>query len=165
MMGWRTVERGGATGRGRRRCAAVLLLVFLLGLGVTTLAGGWLFAAPYHDHLYVGVQHRNHGIRSGNEAAPHRHTHDGDELSRALGALRTVAAADDMTSVTAGGGVVPTWSPAAAPSDAGSLSFSLAVLLALAVLPRLSGRRTIAADAAVPVGCCLPPQFPPPRDA
>lgn len=142
----------------------MLLLVFLLGLGVTTLARGWLFAAPYHGHLYLGGQDRSHGVRFADEVAPPRHAHDGDELSRALAALRTAAAVDDTTGVSAGR-VVPTWAPAAAPSDAGSLSFSLIILLALVVSPRLSGRRMIAVDTALPAVRSLNSPFPPPRAA
>ncbi len=163
-----TVLKGGIA----RPAAVLLLAVLLAGFGVTTLTRGWLWAAPYHDHIVLGGRHLGHGAPAdgdrphaaahdtGAHGVPH-HAHEGDELSRAFAALQTVDPAPATEPV--GRRVVPTWSASAGQTDPGVFTFVATVAATLAGLAVLRGRRLLVVPDCWVAGWPPAPLAPPPR--
>ena len=163
----------GIEGSVARSAAVLLLAVLLAGFGVTTLTRGWIWAAPYHDHIVLGGRHFGHGAPRGGDRAhaahdagahgvPH-HAHEGDELSRAFAALQTVDPAP--ATEPAGRRIVPTWSASAGQTDPGVFTFVATVAATLAGLVVLRGRRLLAAPGGRITGRLPAPLAPPPRPA
>lgn len=136
--------------------ALVLLAVLLGGLAIMSFTRGWIGALPFHDHLALGEHQHGPGVPP--------HAHDGDELARALAALRTVET--PATADGADGGRVISLRSAGAAYFA--LSSAVFVAVAAALLGGAAPARSVRLAPATrprPTGRLEAPPCPPPRPA
>lgn len=141
----------------RHLTALVLLIVLEGGLLITAFTRGWIAAAPYHDHLFLGPHAH----------AAARHAHAGDDLARALASLEVVTspATPGVDGAAAPAGrVISLRSAVAVGAEVSSFSLG-AIAASLLPTPSTAGRRLVVADTCRMAGWLSAPPVPPPQPA
>ena len=145
--------------RNTRRCAAlVLLLVLLGGLSITSFTRDWIGSLPSHDHLILGA--RAMGLL--------HHTHRGDQLTHWMNGVEMVGAAMPHKDTTGAGqrsdsGIISLKSLSGLQPEINSYTatglFALVALIALAARGvRLRSEYAFLANGQFPAPLSPPPQ-------